>query len=187
MSKKLGLFKGIDDKIAQLLFRNRLTSEEVCQVIKRENGIELNPGQIAFIKKKKKEWMQKHSGEIESDFLLDSIDKNILKFENLFDRFEVLANKFQDSGDDFRQMLALREMKDMLRMSIKRLEEYKNKLEHQPKTVTINNTQVMNFIKESQQKWFKEMDVELTPENKLVFHAPSQDLIDEYIKWKAGK
>jgi len=183
--EKYNLFHGIEDKAAKLMFKNRLTSEEVSQILKREDGVNLAPMQLAFIKKKKKEWLCSHSEEIEADFLLDSIDKNIMKFENLFERFEGLADKWKEQGDDFKQMMALREMKDMLRMSIKRLEEYKKQIEAQPRVSITSNTQVMNFIRTSRHKMFSEMVPELTSENKLILHKPSPEIIDEFYSWKA--
>jgi len=182
---KYGIFHKAEDRATELMLGEKKTAVETAEILKLEGHV-YTPVQLRRIKEKAFDsLMNEERSEMMSDFLLDSIKKVTFKFEGVYDKFEKIYDKFELEGNTFTQLIVLRDLKDMLHMSIKKLGEYTHGLERiQAKNVNVyNNSQVLVAVNENQNKWFESMEPEVK-EGKLVFNKPLPEVLDAYNRWK---
>jgi len=190
MVGKFGLVSRNEDRAIELLFAEHLSAAEASRVLAKE-GINYTPEQLRYLKQKQfQSLVAEQRDETMAEFLLDSVKKVILKFEDLYSQFERLSKKLEAEGESFQQIIVLKELRSMLSMALKRLGEYKSGIERiQAKNVNIiNNSDIMIAIKQNQMRMFAKSNPEIK-DGKLIFNNPAPELVDAYYKWKfkAGK
>lgn len=186
---KYGIFRDPkESKIAKLLFEDKKTAAEVSQIM-GEEGAHYTPEQVRGIKKTGFELMR--SGEtreeIDSDFLLESIQKLVQEWEDVYGSFKTLFLKYQAENKDFEQIQILREMKSMLNTAIRSFQKQAQEFTLSVQNLNIiSKTDVLLAVKQSQLKMFEEMQPEIK-EDKLILHNPAPELIGDYRKWMFKK
>jgi len=179
------LFANPEDRARELMLGEKKSSNEASEIMKEE-GYTYTPRQLGRIKKNAfEDLIDEQKQEVMSDFLLESVKKNIWKFEDIFDKFEKVYDQFEKEGKSFEQIIVLKELKSMLNMSIKKLGGYKSDLEN-IKVQNINiisNTDVMQAIKDNQEKMFISMSPEVR-EGKLILNSPTPEVLDAFYKWQ---
>jgi len=181
---KHSLFSDGENRATELMLGEKKTAAEAAEVL-TEEGYSYTPAQLGVIKRRSFDLLvREQKAEVTASFLLESTKKNTLKFEEVFEKFESLYNKYEEEGKDFQQLIVLRDLKDMLNMSLRKLGEYKTgfeKIQNQQINI-ITNTDVMSAIEQNQNTWFRKMDPEVK-DGKLIFNKPTAEVLDAYSRF----
>ena len=182
---KYGLFKRDEDYAVEKLIGEKKTAVEVSLELKRD-GIECSPEKLRRLKADAfNSLVDEQKREAMADYLLDSIQKVTIKFESIFNKFETIYDKFEEEGRYTEQLIVLRDLKEMLNMSLKKLGEYKHGVER----IKIDNMQIISnndivmALKDNQDRWFEMMDPEYK-DGKLIFNKPLPEVLDGFDKWR---
>lgn len=177
--------RDFEDKAIDLMIGQKKSATESARVL-RDMGYVVTASQLRRVKIKAFESLvEDQRQEAMADFLLESINKVIFSFEEIYERYSDLLDKLEKEGRLGEQVLVLREMKSMLNMSLKRLGEYHSGIEKiTAKNVNIiSGDDMIKALRGQQRRWFDEMEPEMK-DGKLFFNKPLPEVIDEYNKWK---
>jgi len=183
---KFGLITKDEDRAIELLFGQSKGMTESSRILAKE-GITMTPAQLKGVRDKQYTLMvDEMRDEAKSSFLLKSVNKVILNFEDVYSTYDRLAKRFEAKGEDFQLIVALREQSKMLDTSLKVLGQLSNGIQSQINAKNVNiitSTDVMAALEKSQNRMFAEMEPELK-DGKLTFNNPSPEFLDNYYRWK---
>ena len=181
---KFGIISKDEDRAIELIFGESLGQVEAQRVLASE-GIEMSKDKLKHLKRSQFNVLaEEMRDEAKSEFLLKSINKVILQFEDLYVTYDKLAKKLEAQGEDFQQIIVLREQRGMLNTSLKVLGQLQSGIARiQAQNVNIiSNSDVMLALEQDQSRLFS-MGAEIK-DGALVINNPTPELIDSYQKWK---
>lgn len=181
---KFGIISKDEDRAIELIFGESLGQVEAQRVLASE-GIEMSKDKLKHLKRSQFNVLaEEMRDEAKSEFLLKSINKVILQFEDLYVTYDKLAKKLEAQGEDFQQIIVLREQRGMLNTSLKVLGQLQSGIARiQAQNVNIiSNSDVMLALEQDQSRIFS-MGAEIK-DGALVINNPTPELIDSYQKWK---
>jgi len=186
MPNELSLFDDPEAKAIELMIGEKKSATETSAYLK-DHGYDYSPVQLRRIKKNAFETLVlEMKDEMTAEFILNSIQKVTIEFEDHYQRYKKILEKLETKDTPTFEMLSvMREMKDMLSLSLKKMGQFSHGLESvKADTINvINNSDVIMAVQQNQDKLFKDMQPEFV-DGKLVFNKPSAELVDAYHKWK---
>lgn len=174
----------VRSRALELLIGEKRDISEVRQILLEEGYGDVSRKDLLKLKRDTLEALRE-SYELEhsADFLLDSIKRVFVEFDDLYNKFKDLYVKLEAEGRTFEQLLTLKELRSMLNMALRRLGEYKEAIEKiKAKNVYISNTDIVMLVKQAQDKIFDDTEPILV-DGKLILQKPTPELLDAYRRW----
>ena len=181
---KFGLVSKEEDRALEFLFKDHLSAAEAQRRLADE-GIQMSYDKVANLKKHAfDKFVEEMREEGKSEFLLQSLSKATLQFDEIYDFYKRIAEKLEKTGDYFQVLVALQAQSKMLNTALKVLGPLKTSVERiQAQNVNILTTaDVMSALEQNQNKIFA-MGAKIE-EGRLVLENPTPELIDAYHSWK---
>lgn|SRR4030042_1721780 len=119
------------------------------------------------------------------EYILDSVEENKKELEKIRTELWEIIKKSKVTGADGTRLVALRELKGLIEIALKRLGELKTNLT-QINTQTIN-IQEMNVIVSKIRERIWEENKAIDEEGVIILKEPKPEVMDEYQKWKRKK
>jgi len=176
----------VEESAYKLLFDDKLSAVAASKRLK-EQGLNMSPMQLRNFKESLFERiMEDEKKERLCEMMLDSYDRTKIEFEILVQKLKKMLEKYEAEGDTFKQGYVLSQLKDLIELALKNQGRIgKGILSIQAKNVNIlNPSDLSQAFKRIQDTQFQEMDAEYS-NGKLVFNAPTPELIDDFNKWRA--
>lgn len=178
-----------EKRVYSFLFLEGIGPKEASKKLKNE-GIDLTANQLQTYKKNIFKLL--HRKDVENnvvEYILDSLDEVKEKFQMLTTKTESLITKFEEEGREAEQMVAMRDLRSLLEIALKRMGELKSGFlsVHAENINVISSEEMINTLRKIQETWFEEMAARIDEENQLVFTKPNPELIETFIEWKKKK
>jgi hypothetical protein len=185
MASQLVPSDNADDRAIEIMIGEKKSITEARDTLKREGFGIVSLQHLQTLKKNAFDSLVKqYKSETTAEFMLDSIRKITLEFEDLYEKFKRLSDQFEREDKPLEQLLVLKELRTMVHMALKRLGEYKTGIEKsQESNVYISNSDVILMVKEAQEKIFSDSNPSLV-DGKIILTTPSSEIIDSFHRWK---
>ena len=174
-----------DDRAIEIMIGEKKSISQAREMLHREGYGDVSLSHLQVLKKNAFDSLVKqYKTETTAEFMLESLKKITLEFEDLYNKFKTLYTRFENEGKTFEQIVVLKELKSMLHMSLKKLGEYSTAVEKSKDTnIYVSNSDVILMVKEAQEKLFSDSKPEMVA-GTLVLRNPTPEMVDTFHRWR---
>jgi ABC-type phosphate transport system auxiliary subunit len=137
-----------------------------------------------FSKALSKSVVEEEQLNIAKQYLLNSIDRVAADFEEINQKTKKLLEKYESEGNDYMQMIVIKELREQIKIALVKLGEYKSTIVGINNVNVISSQDIVDKFRKMQFTYFDTMDATLE-DNRLVYRKPSIELVDSYNRYKA--